>query len=64
LRALTDEPAEQAVQNAIVVSEETLQEAEKADTSQKPPITISELPPESKTQEPVEKQSSREIQSL
>lgn len=41
LRALTDEPAEQAVQNAILAVAET-------DRSQEPPIPISELPPESK----------------
>jgi segregation and condensation protein A len=44
LRALTDEPAEQAVQKAIVTAEsESI--AAKAEQQKQPPVPISELPP-------------------
>ena len=42
LRALTDQPAEQAVQSAIFQDEDALDDKE--DSSEKPPIIITELP--------------------
>jgi len=42
IRSLTDEPAEQAVQNAIIVNQDQQQDNQ-------PPIPIQELPPQEKT---------------
>jgi len=49
LRPLTDEPAEQAVQNAIIAAAES-QPAQSSQTQQQkqPPIAITELPPKTK----------------
>jgi segregation and condensation protein A len=57
LRALTDEPAEKAVQRAIVAidEEETALEAGQA---QKPPIPITEIPAHPKPSAPVPQQAS------
>lgn len=48
LRSLTDEPAEQAVQNAILVAEAGSDEFAQAGRDDSPPIPISELPPKDK----------------
>lgn len=48
VRALTDEPAEQAVQEAILASESDLAGPDQAEQNERPPIPISEIPPESK----------------
>ena len=48
VRSLTDEPAEQAVQDAILATEAGPDESDQAEKNQKPPIPISELSPESK----------------
>jgi len=45
LRSLTDEPAEQAVQNAILAAEAGGDESVQAGQHDSPPIPISELPP-------------------
>ena len=52
LKALTDEPAEQAVQNAITSVEQTDQPQQ----PEKPPIEITELPPKQKTAHTAETQ--------
>jgi segregation and condensation protein A len=51
VKALTDEPAEQAVQKAILSSVEVQQqtEVEKQTPSREPPIPIAEIPPENHT---------------
>ncbi len=51
VKALTDEPAEQAVQKAILASVEIQQqtEVEKQTPPQEPPIPIAEIPPENQT---------------
>jgi len=49
LRARTDEPAEQAVQNAIITASAESQPAQSPGAQrQKPPIPVTELPPKSK----------------
>jgi segregation and condensation protein A len=48
VRSLTDEPAEQAVQEAILATEAGPDESDHADRKEEPPIAISELSPESK----------------
>ncbi|OHB74896.1 MAG: hypothetical protein A2Z25_10775 [Planctomycetes bacterium RBG_16_55_9] len=49
LRSLTDEPAEQAVHEAILSSEAASVEPAPAERQESPPIPISELPPKDKT---------------
>ncbi|MFC1636398.1 segregation and condensation protein A [Planctomycetota bacterium] len=49
LRSLTEEPAEQAVQNAILAAEGGSEESIRAEQQESPPIPISELPPKEKT---------------
>lgn len=51
LRPLTDEPAEQAVQKAIVADEADLEESARAQRQEQPPIPIAELPAEGKSPE-------------
>jgi len=53
VRSLTDEPAEQAVQEAILASEAGSDESDHADEKTEPPIPISELSPESKATIPL-----------
>jgi segregation and condensation protein A len=53
VRSLTDEPAEQAVQEAILASEAGSDESDHADKKTEPPIPISELSPESKATIPL-----------
>jgi len=48
VRSLTDEPAEQAVQEAILASEADLEESDQAEQNEQPPIPISEIHSESK----------------
>jgi len=64
IRPLTDEPAEQAVQKAILASEADLEErAERVPSTssgQAPPIPIAELPAESKPPAPVDTEHSPE----
>jgi len=48
VRSLTNEPAEQAVQAAILASESDLAESDRAQQNEQPPIPISEIPSESK----------------
>lgn len=49
VKALTDEPAEQAVQKAILASAEAAQQPEvREQTPPQPPIPIAEIPPENK----------------
>jgi len=55
VRSLTDEPAEQAVQEAILSSEADLDKSDQAEQDEQPPIPISELPPENKA--PIEVQA-------
>jgi hypothetical protein len=55
LRALTDEPAEQAVQKAILTTEsESI--AAQAEQQKKPPVPISELPPKKEPAVALDKQ--------
>ena len=49
LRSLTDEPAEQVVQKAILVVEAGSDGSAPAEQQKQPPIAISELPPQSET---------------
>jgi len=51
VRPLTDEPAEEAVQKAILASEADINEPAPAEQPKKPPIPIAELP--HKTEQPV-----------
>jgi len=46
LRALTDEPAEQAVQRAILAAETSSKQFAQTQQQKQPPIQIAELPPE------------------
>lgn len=58
LRALTDEPAEKAVQRAIVAADESEPEPTPAgEPTQQPPIPISEIPAPSKPEVPVPRQA-------
>jgi segregation and condensation protein A len=52
LRSLTDEPAEQAVQRAIIAAEAASDESDQAEKSEQPPIPISELSPKNKAAVP------------
>lgn len=58
LRALAEEPAEQAVQKAILVLAEI--NNWQSTQAKKPPIAISELPPKSKSEAPVAPQHSEQ----
>ncbi|MBN2180603.1 MAG: segregation/condensation protein A [Sedimentisphaerales bacterium] len=60
IRSLTEEPAEQAVQSAIMNVEADYAGPTLLEQSQKPPIPIAELPPQNK---PAEKEQNEEIQS-
>lgn len=51
LRSLTDEPAEQAVQRAILAAEGSGEESLQAEPQESPPIPISELPTKNETTE-------------
>ena len=53
VRSLTEEPAEQAVQNAILAIEAGTDESDQAGQNEMPPIPISELSPESKATVPL-----------
>ena len=52
LRALTDEPAEQAVQRAILAVDEE-EPAPEPDQAQEPPIPIAEIPAQPKSETPI-----------
>jgi segregation and condensation protein A len=52
VRSLTEEPAEQAVQKAILATEADAAESDQAEQNEMPPIPISELSPESKATVP------------
>jgi segregation and condensation protein A len=54
VRSLTEEPAEQAVQEAILATESDLDESDQAEQKGGPPIPISELSPEKKTASPLQ----------
>lgn len=58
VRSLTEEPAEQAVQNAILASEVDSEQSDQAEYTEQQSIPISELPPEQKTQVEVHPQQS------
>jgi segregation and condensation protein A len=49
VRSLTEEPAEQAVQQAILATEVGRDVSDQAEQQKRPPIPISELPPKSET---------------
>jgi segregation and condensation protein A len=53
LRSLTEEPAEQAVQNAIVTTETGSEKSDRAEEQERPQIPISELPAGDKTLAPL-----------
>ena len=59
VRSLTEEPAEQAVQKAIIAAEATSDESDQAEKSEVPPIPISELSTESKPATPLGVQQSQ-----
>ena len=52
VRSLTEEPAEQAVQKAILASEADGEQSDQAERKEEPPIPISELSPKSKAAVP------------
>ena len=56
VRSLTEEPAEQAVQEAILATEAGSDESDQAEKTEKPLISISELSPESKATIPLQVQ--------
>jgi segregation and condensation protein A len=63
LRSLTDEPAEQAVQNAILaVAETNTRQPAQTRQQKQPPIPISESPPKSKPRRPVKRHEKAESQ--
>ena len=64
LRPLTDEPAEQAVQAAIINVEIKDAESFLADQQKQPPIPISELPSKSRSVIPAEKGQKEETQPI
>jgi len=49
VRSLTEEPAEQAVQQAILATEVGSEKSDQAEQQKRPPISISELPPKRET---------------
>jgi segregation and condensation protein A len=49
VRSLTEEPAEQAVQQAILATEVGSEKSDQAEQPKRPPIPISELPPKRET---------------
>ena len=53
LRPLTEEPAEQAVQNAILTTESGIMRSDRAEEQEQPPIPISELPARDKALAPL-----------
>jgi segregation and condensation protein A len=53
LRPLTEEPAEQAVQNAILTTETGVMRSDRAEEQEQPPIPISELPARDKALAPL-----------
>ncbi|MHC4117899.1 MAG: segregation/condensation protein A [Planctomycetota bacterium] len=59
VRPLTDEPAEQAVQEAILATEGDYDDSQAAQTEQ-PPIPIDELPAKSKASVPIDSQQPQE----
>jgi segregation and condensation protein A len=61
IRSLTDEPAEQAVRNAIIAYEEL--ERTTPDKPKAPPISIRQLPPEKKTTTPTPDATPPNLQS-
>jgi len=56
VRSLTEEPAEQAVQKAILTTDVGSDMSDQAEQQKKPPIPISELPPKRETPVPLEAQ--------
>jgi segregation and condensation protein A len=54
VRSLTEEPAEQAVQKAILTTDVGSDMSDQAEQQKKPPIPISELPPKRETPVPFE----------
>jgi segregation and condensation protein A len=56
VRSLTEEPAEQAVQEAILATEVSSDESDQTEQKDGPPIPISELSPEKKTVLPLQTQ--------
>ena len=53
VRSLTEEPAEQAVQKAIIATEAGMDKSEQAEQNEMPPVPISELSPKSKATVPL-----------
>ena len=64
LSTQTDEPAEQAVQSAIINIEIKNAESNQTDQQKKPPIPISELPPQNQPTISAEKRQKEEIQPI
>ena len=54
LRPLTEEPAEHAVQEAILATEVGGEKSDQAEQQKRPPIPITELPPKRETPVPLE----------
>jgi hypothetical protein len=59
VRSLTEEPAEQAVQEAILASEAASEESDQAEQKEEPPIPIAELSTEMKAAIPLQAQQSQ-----
>jgi segregation and condensation protein A len=59
VRSLTEEPAEQAVQQAILANEAGTDESDQSEQNDEPPIPISELSPENKATIPLQVQQSQ-----
>jgi segregation and condensation protein A len=59
VRSLTEEPAEQAVQEAILASEAASEESDQAEQKEEPPIPIAELSTEMKAAIPLQVQQSQ-----
>jgi segregation and condensation protein A len=64
VRALTDEPAEQAVQAAILNIDAKEAESAKSPPQHQPPIAISELPPKSESVTPTEKEQKEQTDPI
>jgi segregation and condensation protein A len=60
VRPLTDEPAEQAVQKAILAAEDSNEKSARGEDQKRPPIPISELPAESKPEVSFEAQEQQQ----
>jgi hypothetical protein len=64
LRALTDEPAEKAVQRAILATEAELEEIAQTQNGERQSIPIQELSDKSTSHSPIKQNSQQEHQSI